>query len=44
LGQDHFISSESAINIPVEMIHYGVTKPMQSPWRAGSPKQRQYSR
>jgi len=24
-----FISSESAINIPVEMIHYGVTKTMQ---------------
>jgi NAD(P)-dependent dehydrogenase (short-subunit alcohol dehydrogenase family) len=24
-----FISSESAINIPVDMIHYGVTKTMQ---------------
>src|SRR6185437_112799 len=24
-----FISSESAVNIPVEMIHYGVTKTMQ---------------
>ena len=24
-----FVSSESAINVPVEMIHYGVTKTMQ---------------
>jgi hypothetical protein len=31
LGKDHFISSESAIDIPVEMIHYGVTKTMQLP-------------
>src|SRR5256712_10245216 len=28
-GRIVFISSESAINIPVEMIHYGVTKTMQ---------------
>ena len=28
-GRVIFISSESAINIPVEMIHYGVTKTMQ---------------
>jgi NAD(P)-dependent dehydrogenase (short-subunit alcohol dehydrogenase family) len=28
-GQIIFISSESAVNIPVEMIHYGVTKTMQ---------------
>ena len=28
-GRIIFISSESAINIPVEMIHYGVTKTMQ---------------
>ena len=28
-GRVVFISSESAINIPVEMIHYGVTKTMQ---------------
>lgn len=28
-GRILFISSESAINIPVEMIHYGVTKTMQ---------------
>ena len=29
LGRIIFISSESAVNIPVEMIHYGVTKTMQ---------------
>jgi NAD(P)-dependent dehydrogenase (short-subunit alcohol dehydrogenase family) len=29
-GRIIFISSESAINIPVEMIHYGVTKTMQA--------------
>lgn len=29
LGRIIFISSESALNIPVEMIHYGVTKTMQ---------------
>jgi len=28
-GRVVFISSESAVNIPVEMIHYGVTKTMQ---------------
>jgi NAD(P)-dependent dehydrogenase (short-subunit alcohol dehydrogenase family) len=28
-GRLVFISSESAVNIPVEMIHYGVTKTMQ---------------
>src|SRR5439155_4663766 len=28
-GRIVLISSESAINIPVEMIHYGVTKTMQ---------------
>jgi NAD(P)-dependent dehydrogenase (short-subunit alcohol dehydrogenase family) len=28
-GRIIFISSESALNIPVEMIHYGVTKTMQ---------------
>jgi NAD(P)-dependent dehydrogenase (short-subunit alcohol dehydrogenase family) len=28
-GRNIFISSESAVNIPVEMIHYGVTKTMQ---------------
>ena len=28
-GRIIFISSESAINIPIEMIHYGVTKTMQ---------------
>ena len=28
-GRVVFISSESALNIPVEMIHYGVTKTMQ---------------
>ncbi len=28
-GRIIFIASESAINIPVEMIHYGVTKTMQ---------------
>src|SRR5207245_8323703 len=28
-GRIVFFSSESAINIPVEMIHYGVTKTMQ---------------
>jgi NAD(P)-dependent dehydrogenase (short-subunit alcohol dehydrogenase family) len=28
-GRIIFISSESAANIPVEMIHYGVTKTMQ---------------
>ena len=28
-GRILFISSESAVNIPVEMIHYGVTKTMQ---------------
>src|SRR3979411_288944 len=29
-GRIIFISSESAVNIPVEMIHYGVTKTMQA--------------
>jgi Dehydrogenases with different specificities (related to short-chain alcohol dehydrogenases) len=29
LGRIIFISSESAVNIPIEMIHYGVTKTMQ---------------
>jgi NAD(P)-dependent dehydrogenase (short-subunit alcohol dehydrogenase family) len=28
-GRIIFISSESAINVPIEMIHYGVTKTMQ---------------
>jgi NAD(P)-dependent dehydrogenase (short-subunit alcohol dehydrogenase family) len=28
-GRIIFISSESAVNIPVEMVHYGVTKTMQ---------------
>jgi NAD(P)-dependent dehydrogenase (short-subunit alcohol dehydrogenase family) len=28
-GRILFIASESAVNIPVEMIHYGVTKTMQ---------------
>ncbi len=28
-GRIIFVSSESAVNIPVEMIHYGVTKTMQ---------------
>jgi NAD(P)-dependent dehydrogenase (short-subunit alcohol dehydrogenase family) len=28
-GRILFISSESAVNVPVEMIHYGVTKTMQ---------------
>ena len=28
-GRIIFIASESAVNIPVEMIHYGVTKTMQ---------------
>ncbi len=28
-GRIIFISSESAVNIPVEMIHYGLTKTMQ---------------
>jgi NAD(P)-dependent dehydrogenase (short-subunit alcohol dehydrogenase family) len=28
-GRILFISSESAVNIPVEMIHYGITKTMQ---------------
>ena len=28
-GRIIFISSESAVNIPVEMIHYGVTKTME---------------
>ncbi|MEK0081973.1 SDR family NAD(P)-dependent oxidoreductase [Benzoatithermus flavus] len=28
-GRILFVSSESAVNIPVEMIHYGVTKTMQ---------------
>ena len=31
-GRIIFISSESAVNIPVEMIHYGVTKPCK--WRS----------
>jgi NAD(P)-dependent dehydrogenase (short-subunit alcohol dehydrogenase family) len=30
LGRIIFISSESAVNIPPEMIHYGVTKTMQA--------------
>lgn len=29
-GRILFISSESAVNIPTEMIHYGITKTMQS--------------
>ncbi len=29
MGQDCFISSESGVNIPSEMIHYGVTKTAQ---------------
>ena len=29
MGRIIFISSESAVNIPPEMIHYGVTKTMQ---------------
>src|SRR5438045_6238874 len=28
-GRIIFVSSESAVNIPTEMIHYGVTKTMQ---------------
>ena len=28
-GRIIFIASESAVNIPVEMIHYGVSKTMQ---------------
>jgi NAD(P)-dependent dehydrogenase (short-subunit alcohol dehydrogenase family) len=28
-GRILFIASESAVNIPVDMIHYGVTKTMQ---------------
>lgn len=34
-GRIIFISSESAVNIPVEMIHYGVTKTMQIALAAG---------
>ena len=34
-GRVIFISSESAVNIPVEMIHYGVTKTMQVALAAG---------
>ena len=34
-GRIIFISSESAINIPVEMIHYGVTKTMQVAFARG---------
>ncbi len=33
-GRVVFISSESACNIPADMIHYGVTKPPSSRWRA----------
>ena len=40
-GRFIFISSESAINIPVEMIHYGVTKTMQLPLARGLAKTRQ---
>ena len=35
-GRIIFISSESAVNIPVEMIHYGVTKTMQVALARGS--------
>jgi len=34
-GRILFISSESAVNIPVEMIHYGVTKTMQVAFARG---------
>jgi NAD(P)-dependent dehydrogenase (short-subunit alcohol dehydrogenase family) len=34
-GRIIFISSESAVNIPLEMIHYGVTKTMQMPLASG---------
>jgi NAD(P)-dependent dehydrogenase (short-subunit alcohol dehydrogenase family) len=34
-GRIIFISSESAVNIPTEMIHYGVTKTMQISLAAG---------
>src|ERR1022692_2597457 len=37
-GRIIFISSESAVNIPVEMVHYGVTKTMQVP-EFGDPRQ-----
>lgn len=34
-GRIIFISSESALNIPAEMIHYGVTKTAQLAWGRG---------
>jgi NAD(P)-dependent dehydrogenase (short-subunit alcohol dehydrogenase family) len=36
-GRVIFVSSESALNIPADMIHYGVTKTPASPYRAASP-------
>ncbi|HEX8311156.1 MAG TPA: hypothetical protein VF614_07570 [Chthoniobacteraceae bacterium] len=36
-GRIIFISSESALQIPEEMIHYGMTKTAQIPSRAASP-------
>ena len=37
-GRIIFISSESAVQIPAEMIHYGMTKTANSPSPAGWPK------
>ena len=37
-GRIVFISSESALNIPKEMIHYGMTKAAQLAVRAGLPR------
>jgi NAD(P)-dependent dehydrogenase (short-subunit alcohol dehydrogenase family) len=36
-GRIIFISSESGMHIPVEMVHYGMTKTAQIAWRAASP-------
>jgi NAD(P)-dependent dehydrogenase (short-subunit alcohol dehydrogenase family) len=37
-GRIVFISSESGLHIPLEMIHYGVTKTARSLWRGDWPK------
>ncbi len=37
-GRIIFVSSESAVQIPEEMIHYGMTGPRKSPLLAASPK------
>jgi short-subunit dehydrogenase len=40
LGRIIFISSESALQIPVEIIHYGMTKTARSRYLSTLPKQR----